>query len=125
MSMTEMVWGTVFTAYNLWNNVSPGLRPWTTWADVHSNFGRVDPYPAFTIPPEYLSRMFLFWATMPASAFIFFIFFGFGEEALKEYRKVGMLFKTKVLRRKVEDTGYKSSFSNRYIHFLSLCSEHI
>ncbi|KAG6851971.1 hypothetical protein C0991_004521 [Blastosporella zonata] len=99
MAVTEMVWGTAFTAFNLYNNVSPGLRPWTTWGDVHSNFSRVDQYPTVTIPPHFLRIMMLFWWVMPASAIIFFVFFGFGEEARKEYLKVWTWFRTKILRR--------------------------
>lgn len=99
MALTEMIWGTTLNAYNLYNNVYPGLRPWTTWADVHSNFSRVDLYPTGDLPQEFIRIMMLFWWTLPASSLIFFAFFGFGEEAMKEYRKVGMLFKTKVLRK--------------------------
>ncbi|KAG5641596.1 hypothetical protein DXG03_004671 [Asterophora parasitica] len=99
MSVTEMVWGTTFTAFNLYNNVSPGLRPWTNWDDVHSNFSRVDFFPTASIPPQFLRVMMVFWWTLPVSSIIFFIFFGFGEEAKKEYRKVWVWFKKTILRR--------------------------
>ncbi|KAH9476601.1 Pheromone B beta 1 receptor [Psilocybe cubensis] len=105
MSLTEMAWGTSLTAYNLWNNVSPGLRPWTTWADVHSNFSRVDPFPLSEVPPWFTKTMMLFWWTMPASSIIFFVFFGFGEEALKEYRRIWGWIRRNVFRRpEVEKT---------------------
>lgn len=115
MSLTEMIWGTSLNAFNLWNNVEGGLRPWTNWADVHSNFSRVDPYPAFTIPPLFLDRMFLFWSVMPASAVIFFLFFGFGEEAKKEYCQVRRWFLKTILRRQLEDrsNGF-GSLPSRY-----------
>lgn len=118
MAVTEMVWGTVFTAYNLYNNASPGLRPWTTWADVHSNFSRVDLYPASSIPPQFLQSMMVFWWVMPASSIIFFLFFGFGEEAQKEYRKLVVWFKRTILRRKTETSTHTSSLSKRYVSLL-------
>lgn len=111
MAVTLMTWGTVFTAYNLYNNAAPGLRPWTTWADVHSNFSRIAQYPDLIIPPQFLAIMMLFWWTMPVSSLIFFIFFGFGEEAQKGYRKLWNLFKTKVLRKCDKSSFFKVSLS--------------
>lgn len=116
MAVTEMVWGTVFTAYNLYNNVSPGLRPWTNWADVHSNFSRVDIFATAGIPPEFIRSMMVFWWAMPASALIFFLFFGFGEEAKKEYRRVWNWIKITILRRPAPEAPvYTGSFPNRCV----------
>nr|ANB67034.1 pheromone receptor [Agrocybe salicacicola] len=113
MALMEMVWGTTLTAYNLWSNVSPGLRPWTDWDDVHSNFSRVDLFATAGIPKEFLRTMMLFWWTLPASSFIFFLFFGFGEEAMKEYSKAFTWVKTTVLRRPAEgDKKGSSLFSS-------------
>ncbi|KAF8174227.1 GPCR fungal pheromone mating factor, partial [Pholiota molesta] len=103
MAVTEMVWSTTLTSYNLWNNVVGGLRPWTNWNDVHSNFSRVATFTTLDVPPQFLRIMMLFWWTLPASSLIFFVFFGFGEEALKEYKKVGRWFKTTILRRPTEE----------------------
>ncbi|KAF8981163.1 GPCR fungal pheromone mating factor [Cyathus striatus] len=100
MAITEMFWGTALTTFNLYNNAAPGLRPWTTWADVHSNFSRVDVYPVAFLPPAFLKSMLLLWWALPVSSFIFFIFFGFGEEALKEYHKIWVWFRVKALRKK-------------------------
>ncbi|KAF9441475.1 fungal pheromone STE3G-protein-coupled receptor [Macrolepiota fuliginosa MF-IS2] len=85
MAVTNMIWGTVLTSYNLYNNISGGLRPWTTWDDVHSNWSRVDGWPQSILPPDFRRIMMLLWWAMPVSSFIFFIFFGFGEETKKEY----------------------------------------
>jgi pheromone a factor receptor len=118
MAMTEMVWGTTLTAYNLWNNVSPGLRPWTNWADVHSNFSRVDLFATAGIPAEFIRTMMLFWWTLPASSLIFFAFFGFGEEAMKEYSKVWVWFKRAVLRKPEEEKKsslFGGSFPSRFV----------
>jgi len=119
MAITEMVWGTALTAYTLYNNVSPGVRPWTNWADVHSNFSRVDLFPAGTLPPGFLRNMMFLWWTMPASSIIFFLFFGFGEEAMKEYRRVWAWFKKTVLRRKDEKSSlFSASTPSRYVFVL-------
>jgi len=116
MSITQLIWGTVFASLNLWNNVYPGLRPWTTWADVHSNFSRVDLFSMVGIPAEYLRMVFLFWWAMPASSVIFFVFFGFGEEAKKEYRKIWVWFRSTVLRKKGEERSkYSTSFPSRQV----------
>ncbi|PPQ96640.1 hypothetical protein CVT26_010680 [Gymnopilus dilepis] len=99
MALTEMTWGTSLTAYNLWSNITGGLRPWTNWDDVHSNFSRVGLFPADEIPPWIIKTMILLWWALPASAFIFFAFFGFGEEARKEYKKLWTLFSKNILRK--------------------------
>jgi hypothetical protein len=89
MALTEMLWGTTLTAYNLYNNVTlAGLRPYTSWAQVHSHFERVQALPTAWLPAKALSVMMLFWWCIPASSIIFFAFFGFGEEAVKEYKRV-------------------------------------
>lgn len=109
LAVTEILWSTVFTAYTLYENVYPGVRPWTNWADVHSNFPRIGLFPAASLPPAFLSSMLLLWWVMPASSIIFFVFFGFGEEAMKEYRKLWQSFKRNILRRKDEKSSTLSA----------------
>ncbi|EGN92606.1 hypothetical protein SERLA73DRAFT_127332 [Serpula lacrymans var. lacrymans S7.3] len=106
MAVTEMVWGTALTSFNMYGNVSPGLRPWISWANVHSNFSRVALYGFIEIPAPLLSQMFLFWWAMPASAFIFFLFFGFGEEARKEYGRIFTWIRRVVLRQSTTENKY-------------------
>ena len=60
-------------------------RPWTTWADVHSDWLRVDQYPLRVFEPAYRTQLFLFFYVMPASSLLFFLFFGFGEQAVRDY----------------------------------------
>lgn len=116
LAVTEILWSTVFTAYTLYENVYPGVRPWTNWADVHSNFPRIGLFPAASLPPAFLSSMLLLWWVMPASSIIFFVFFGFGEEAMKEYRKLWQSFKRNILRRKDEKSSTLSaSLPTRYV----------
>ncbi|KAI0944386.1 hypothetical protein AcW1_002114 [Taiwanofungus camphoratus] len=98
MSITEMAWGTSLTAFTLYVNVAPGLRPWISWANVHSNFSRVDLYATLVLPPHYRHQLLLLWWAMPASAIIFFLFFGFGSETVQDYRRAIDWFRRKVLR---------------------------
>ncbi|KAF9447631.1 fungal pheromone STE3G-protein-coupled receptor [Macrolepiota fuliginosa MF-IS2] len=109
MAFTEMIWCTTLTSYNLYNNITGGLRPWTTWADVHSNFLRVDQFLEMAIPPDFRQVMMLFWWAMPVSSFIFFIFFGFGEEARKEYIKIWQWSKESILRRSEKEMASSST----------------
>jgi len=64
------------------------IHPYQSWANVHAKFWNVDQFPAFqwkqnhtTITSLELSR----WASV-ICAFIFFGFFGFAQEARKNYR---------------------------------------
>lgn len=101
MSILQIVWQTTLTAITMYDNISPGLRPWTNWADVHSDFGRVDAIPMFVYPVQYQRQFFLFLWVMPVSSYIFFIFFGFGEEAVKDYKSAIRWIRRKVLRQEV------------------------
>lgn len=128
MSITEMAWGTSLTAVTMYDNIAPGLRPWTNWADVHSNFGRIATFRLFMIPPGYLRQIFVMWWAMPVSAYIFFLFFAFGEESVRDYKRVYTWVKTKVLRRPVifKRAQFGSlSGSNRYVVFFCLMSSGI
>nr|AAS46748.1 PDSTE3.3 mating-type pheromone receptor [Pleurotus djamor] len=110
MSITQMIYGTVLTSVNLYSNARHGLSPYTSWEDVHFNFSRIDVYPKMFIPPKLYSLMLLFWWTMPVSALIFFIFFGFGEEAKKEYSKYWSWIRRTIFRVKDNDSGKKGVF---------------
>jgi pheromone a factor receptor len=68
--------------------VKVGLAPWLGWEDTHWGFSRVDQVPAVLWKMNPISSTnieFTRWAVV-ACAFIFFGFFGFADEALKNYR---------------------------------------
>ncbi|KAF7312246.1 Pheromone B alpha 1 receptor [Mycena indigotica] len=73
----------------LYTNVSVvGLSPWISWDDTHSNFSRVSQIAAYfwrRDPLMVASLETLRWATV-FCAFIFFAFFGFADEAIKNYK---------------------------------------
>ncbi|KAJ7182510.1 fungal pheromone STE3G-protein-coupled receptor [Mycena crocata] len=85
----------IITVLSLWDatvvgvvfaiTFSGGLSPYTSWADVHLDFWRVDTIPTAFIPPDLLRWQYISWWTVPLSGFSFFCFFSFGEDAVAEY----------------------------------------
>jgi hypothetical protein len=89
LASTDLLLTTSLGIWVLWvNRCVVGLSPWISWADTHSNFScvvqvpgiywRADPYTAASVET-------LRWATV-ACALLFFVYFGFAEEAIKNYR---------------------------------------
>ncbi|KAJ7854238.1 hypothetical protein B0H13DRAFT_2358583 [Mycena leptocephala] len=72
-----------------WVNVRVvGLSPWISWADTHSNFSRVVQVPRDLLargPYSAASVEMLRWATV-ACALLFFAYFGFADETIKNSR---------------------------------------
>ena len=111
MSILQMVWSITVTSYALWFTVvSIPIRPWTNWADVHSNFSRIDLYPALFTPPLVLRAFYVLWWMVPLSTILFVAFFAFGREAMIEYKKCIVWFRTTILRQSTDKTGTKNSF---------------
>ncbi|KAJ7809993.1 pheromone B alpha 1 receptor [Mycena olivaceomarginata] len=73
----------------LWVNARiVGISPWISWADTHSNFSRVVQVPGviwrsdpYTVASLETTR----WVTVVCSL-LFFAYFGFADEAMKNYR---------------------------------------
>ncbi|KAF9468421.1 GPCR fungal pheromone mating factor [Collybia nuda] len=113
MSVLQMVWSLAITSYALWfTTISIPIRPWTTWDDVHSDFLRVDTFLTIFTLPKIITSFYILWWTVPASTFIFVAFFAFGRDALDEYKKCFMWFRTTVLRQTVDSKSTKGSFSS-------------
>ena len=89
MSATLVLWGTVLMSVTIWANASRGLRPWVSWEHVHSKWNHAGVYVWTLMSPRSRSLALLSWWAIPVSSIIFFIFLGFGEDALSEYRKAG------------------------------------
>nr|WCD39442.1 Ste3-5 [Ganoderma boninense] len=98
LAITEVIWQVVLTALPMYDNIAFGLRPWTTWADVHSDWLRVDQYPLRVFEPAYRTQLFLFFYVMPVSSLLFFLFFGFGEQAVKDYSQTVDWIRCKIFR---------------------------
>ncbi|KAK0200530.1 pheromone A receptor-domain-containing protein [Desarmillaria ectypa] len=121
MALVEMIWGATLTSLNLANNVAGGLRPYTSWTSVHTDFGNVPRYPALMLPKGYMDCVILIWFTMPVTGLVFFAFFGFGKEAKKEYRKLWAWVKTRMFRRK-DGKGFGRVRASRALHLSSIAT---
>lgn len=98
LAITEVIWQITLTVLPMYDNIAFGLRPWTNWADVHSDWLRVDQYHQADFLPAYRRQMVLFFFVMPASSLLFFLFFGFGEQAMKDYRQTADWIRCKIIR---------------------------
>lgn len=89
MSVALIHWGTCLTSLTIWADTLHGLRPWVSWEHVHSKWNRADAYVWILMSPRTRRLTFLFWWGIPVSSIIAFLFLGFGEDAVGEYRRVG------------------------------------
>ncbi|TFK65314.1 fungal pheromone STE3G-protein-coupled receptor [Pluteus cervinus] len=104
MSVLQMFWSISLTSYAMWFTImATPIRPWTNWADVHSNFSRVDTYPARFTPPRVATCFYVLWWTIPASTILFVGFFAFGRDAVDEYKQCFVWFRRNILRQSVSD----------------------
>ena len=89
--------------YIVVRNVKMGVVPWNSWADTHSYYSHIRQISAFVWKDEPLmaNGLEMFRWLIVACAFIFFAFFGFGDEARKHYH----LAYTSITRR----IGYSTS----------------
>ncbi|KAJ7719132.1 pheromone A receptor-domain-containing protein [Mycena metata] len=86
LALFQMFWGLAVTLANMLFTFRAGFRPYTSWADVHSNFSRVAAFPTFLIPVQDTRYTYALWWTIPISSVAYFMFFAFGQDAMKEYR---------------------------------------
>lgn len=107
MAIVQMFWGALLIGINMWFTCRSGLRPWTGWADVHSNFSRVALFPTLLIPPSVLRWTYFLWWTIPISSVIFFAFFAFGQDAVKEYVACFRWVRSNLLRQKQDGAVFK------------------
>nr|VWO99365.1 Pheromone receptor CPRa1p [Ganoderma boninense] len=107
------------TVYNIASNYKQNYYPWRGFADLHSNFGRVDQYPAviWRADPQAVSILnFRVW-TPVACALAFFMCFGFANEAIKHYKKVLAALGIKIDR---NTTNSPSADARSFAYALSL-----
>ncbi|KAL7278532.1 hypothetical protein ACG7TL_007531 [Trametes sanguinea] len=90
-------------------SVVSDMRPWTNWADVHWDFGRIDTYPTVFLPSFLYNFYYACWWIAPVSAYVFCAFFAFGQEAMNEYRSYAKWIWTRVLKQKPRTSSSKAS----------------
>jgi pheromone a factor receptor len=99
MASVQIVGSITITSYNVWfTSMAIPIRPWTNWADVHSDFGRIDQFPIRFTPEIVQSGFYVVWWMVPIPTFLFVTFFAFGNDAIEEYKKCFLWIKEKVFR---------------------------
>lgn len=91
LAMSDILFTTPLAIFTIWLNASSGPpSPWISWEDTHYNYSRVDLFPALlwrSQPSVAMMMEFTRWVT-PLCAYVFFAFFGFADEAKKNYFKL-------------------------------------
>lgn len=101
LACTDLLCTVPFAAFSIYLNLTAQpLAPYRGWADLHFNYSRVEQIPATiwhlnkkTVISIELSRWMLV-----VCGFVFFMFFGFAEEARRNYRMASVLIVTSVKR---------------------------
>lgn len=91
LAAVELFFTIPITSYGIYLNVSAApLNPWISWANVHYGYSKVDQYPAILWRSDYNTVVAFGLSTWsaPFCALVFFGFFGFAEEARRNYAKV-------------------------------------
>lgn len=99
LAIAELICVLVLNTFVLYVNAERPLRPWINWQNVHSDFKRVDQYPLAVLSTYYQHTLWATWSIYPMSAVAFFAFFGFGREAIAEYKKSYHWVRVHIFRR--------------------------
>jgi hypothetical protein len=78
------------------NSTAYTVYPWISWEDTHSNYGRIAYFNRFLVSqsPDVAIQASVTWWSVALCGFNYFLFFGFGEEAMKNYKGfIGLLLK--------------------------------
>lgn len=108
MAFVEMFWSLTMIGLNVWAEYRNGLRPWTNWADVHSNFSRVGQFPSVFIPLSTWRLLYFIYWSIPISSLLFVGFFVLGRDTLQEYRRMYTWIKTLLPKCFTRKTGMAS-----------------
>ncbi|PVF90770.1 fungal pheromone STE3G-protein-coupled receptor, partial [Serendipita vermifera] len=74
----------------IYNGVVFEVRPWISWKVTHSNYMRISYFSRFMMSRQRVGIAVFsigYWAIV-LCGILFFLFFGFGEEAFKQYRAI-------------------------------------
>lgn len=90
LATTEIFFTTPLAIYMIWLNATASpIGPWRSWEDTHFAYSRVEQFPAILWRSNHMTVLameFSRWVT-PSCALIFFGFFGFADEAQKNYNR--------------------------------------
>jgi pheromone a factor receptor len=90
LASVDLVCTVPFAVYFIYSDLhlQPGLSPYKGWADTHAHFSRVNQIPAiiWRYDARNATSLELSRWLIIVCAFVFFMFFGFADEARKHYR---------------------------------------
>jgi pheromone a factor receptor len=89
LSSTQVLFTLPLSLYILYfNSATYPIDPWVSWAVTHLDYSRIDQYPSiiWRADPTVGNVLEINRWLVVLSAFLFFAFFGFAEEARKHYR---------------------------------------
>ena len=119
LAMTEMLFTTPLAIFVIYLNATTlEIGPWRSWDDTHFNYSRVEQRPALfwrSNSQIELSMELTRWLS-PFCAIVFFSFFGFAQEAQKQYCRAYLF-----IRRYLPLPSLPSSKSSEYVSPSPLC----
>ncbi|KXN90200.1 Pheromone B alpha 3 receptor, partial [Leucoagaricus sp. SymC.cos] len=94
--------------------MSGPMAPWVSWDETHFDFNRVEQFPAFQwrLDPLAVKNIEGFRWSVVVCGFIFFAFFGFADEAIKNYKLAYNFFARRLGLRLAYIPGLTSNTSN-------------
>ncbi|KNZ77956.1 Pheromone B alpha 3 receptor [Termitomyces sp. J132] len=113
LATTEIMLTTPLAIFTIWLNATASkIDPWRGWADAHLDYSRVELFPAILwrngSHSEIIGMELSRWL-IPLCALIFFSFFGFADEAKRNYHAAFSAFMKRVgIQKKFTTSGQKS-----------------
>ena len=131
LAMSDILLTTPLSIFTICLNLKLGaVGPWRSWQDTHFDYSRIGQVPAFLWTSNKnleICIQFTRWMA-PLCAFIFFAFFGFADEARRNYLKLFSWLSRPFGRgpwnhsvKKLSSTSWFVKFSS-YPSFLDLCA---
>jgi pheromone a factor receptor len=124
LASVEILFTVPFAAFIIYANLKFGkVAPWISWDDTHSGFSRIDQIPAHlwrNDPVAQFAMEFSRWAVV-ACGLVFFMFFGFADEAFKNYRKAYACLSSRLGAKGVStNTGAQDSLASQNLPVQSI-----
>jgi hypothetical protein len=131
LAACDMICTVPIALFFLAESVKAGIVPYPSWSAIHANYSEIEQIPAFVWRGSALINFCTEFSRglQVACAFIFFIFFGFAEEARKNYLSVYSTVAKRVgySTGSMSSTGMSSSgitstngYASHFLHYPSL-----
>ncbi|KAJ7766022.1 GPCR fungal pheromone mating factor [Mycena metata] len=99
MAFVLGAWNTVLLSISTSGEYAEGLQPWTSWDVVHFGFSFIGQFTDEDFDSQSLLRIYVLWWAVPISGLSFFLFFGIGADAMKDYRAITQWLTRVILRK--------------------------